>query len=110
MILEDIRKNIDIEDQTKPKIKPKSKHKKEKRMSDIINVDMFDEMGSICFALYKSKLVAMKRVYKTNVAMDRAVLKELKEVILSKYKNIFFSSFQKRSEGQSDQFILFIMN
>ena len=47
----------------------------------MLNVEFFDEVGPLCLALHKSKLVAMKRIYKPNVALNREVLKELKQVI-----------------------------
>lgn len=81
MNLENYQKNIDRDLLKEKKKKAKEKKKKEERkIEETVNIELFDEIGPLCLALHRSKLVAMKRVYKTNVTMSRAVLKELKQV------------------------------
>ncbi len=44
------------------------------------DLEFFDSIGPLCLGLHKRKLIAMKRIYKTNVTLTRSVLKELKQV------------------------------
>lgn len=75
---DDVRNEAKKEMAVRRKLSKKQKNKKADTHADL---EFFDEIGPLCLALYKSKLVAMKRVYKTNTTLNRTVLKELKQVM-----------------------------
>lgn len=89
MALQDYQNNFekDAEKEAKRAKAAERKHakkQKETKTENMLNMEFFNETGSLCLALHKSKLVAMKRIYKTNVTLNREVLEELRQVIFAR--------------------------
>lgn len=85
LALQEYQSQVEIDEQNAKKDNKVVKRKLSKKENDYkanlnVDVEFFNAIGPLCLALHKKKLVALKRVYKTNVTLTRSALKELKQV------------------------------